>query len=144
MVSALVNESLIPVKVHIKEQPASFHRFESNWTPTMILLDPEGHERYRFVGYLPPDEYQAHILMGLGKIAFAHKKWADAERWFRRIVDEFPNAEVAPEALYWVGVCRYKATNDHHVLNDIAQQITRRYPQSSWAKRSSVWLPQAA
>jgi TolA-binding protein len=143
-VAALIDQNMIPVKVHIKEQPASFHRFEANWTPTMVVMDSEGHERYRFVGYLPPDEYQAQIMMGLGKTLFAHKKWNDAERWFRQIVDQFPNSEVAPEALYWVGVCRYKATNDHHKLEETARQFTQHYQQSSWAKRSSVWLPKAA
>ena len=107
-------------------------------------MDSDGHERYRFVGYLPADEFQAQVLAGLGKSAFAHKQWKEAERWFSRIADEFPDTEPAAEALYWVGVCRYKATNDYHPLHDVAQQITRRYPHSSWAKRSSVWLPKAA
>ena len=30
---------MIPVKVHIKEHPAWFHRFDAVWTPTILLLD---------------------------------------------------------------------------------------------------------
>jgi TolA-binding protein len=110
----------------------------------VIVLDADGHERYRFVGYLPADEFQAQVLMGLAKSAFAHKQWPEAGRWFSRIVEQFPECEPAPEALYWVGVCRYKATNDHHALGETAAQFTRRYQHTSWAKRSSVWLPKAA
>ena len=110
----------------------------------MIILDSDGHERYRFVGYLPADEFQAQLLMGLAKSAFAHKQWKDAERWFSRIVAEFPETEPAPESLYWIGVCRYKATSDHHVLGETARQFTQRYQKTSWAMRSAVWLPMAA
>lgn len=109
-----------------------------------MVFDPEGRERYRFSGYLPSDEFLAQLYMGLGKMHFVHKRWADAESWFRRIVDESPDSDAAPEALYWAGVCRYKASNDHHVLAGTAEQFTRRYQNTSWAKRSSVWLPKAA
>lgn len=132
------------MKIHIKENPTGFHRFEALWTPTIMVFDPEGRERYRFSGYLPSDEFLAQLYMGLGKMHFAHKQWGEAERWFQRIVDDFPSSDAAPEALYWAGVCRYKASNDHHVLADTAEQFTRRYQNTSWAKRSSVWLPKAA
>ncbi len=110
----------------------------------MIVLDSEGHERYRFAGYLPTDEFLAQLCIALGKVQFANKHWGEAQRWFQRIVDEFPNTDVAPEALYWEGVSRYKASNDHHILAGTAEQFTRRYQNTSWAKRSSVWLPKAA
>lgn len=109
-----------------------------------MVLDSEGRERYRFSGYLPAPDLLAELYMGLAKSAFAHKNWAEAERWFQAIVNEFPSTDVAPEAMYWAGVSRYKASNDHHVLGQTAQQITQRYPQTSWAKRSSVWLQKAA
>jgi len=107
-------------------------------------MDPEGRERHRFVGYLPADDFLAQLHMGEAKAAFARKDWTEAERRFRDIVQKFPKSDTAPEALYWAGVSRYKSTNDHHVLNDTAQRMTAQYPQTSWAKRASVWLPKAA
>ncbi len=110
----------------------------------MEILDPEGRERYRFVGYLPADDYLAQLHMGLGKAAFAHKKWDVAQRWFQTLLDRFANSDLAPEALYWVGVSPYQATHDSQHLKRTAEEFTRRYQQSSWAKRASVWLPKAA
>jgi len=110
----------------------------------MMVLDPEGRERYRFVGWLPSEDFLAQLYMGLAKQHFARKQWTEAERWFRDILDKFPDTDAAPEALYWAGVCRYKATNDHHALGNIAQAFTKQYQQTSWAKRASVWLPKAA
>ncbi len=110
----------------------------------MEVLDPEGRERYRFVGYLPTDEFLAHLYMALVKTAFAHKRWQEAERWARALLDRFPEGDLAPEALYWAGVAPYQATQDPKALAQTAEAFTRRYAQSSWAKRSSVWLPKAA
>ena len=106
-------------------------------------MDPEGRERYRFVGWMPAAEFEAQLMMGLAKTAFSHKQWPEAGRWFGQIVEQFSEAEVAPEALYWIGVCRYKAANDHHALAETARQLTQQYPQSNWARRGSVWLPKA-
>lgn len=140
-VSDLINNSFIPVKIHIKEQPASFHRFEANWTPTIEILDSEGKERYRFEGYLPQDYFLAQLEIGLGKTAFAHKDWAEAQRHFDNVVTSYPDTDKAAEAMYWAGVSRYKATNNHEILGGTAQQISSSYPHTSWALRSSVWLP---
>jgi thioredoxin-related protein len=69
------------VKAHIKEHPAWFHRFDAVWTPTVLLLDSDGRERVRLEGYLPNNDFIGALMSGLGRIAFVHKKYADAERW---------------------------------------------------------------
>jgi hypothetical protein len=134
-----VTENFEPVKIHIKEQPASFKRFGAQWTPTLIVLDPEGHERYRFEGYLPVPEFLAHLHMGLARVAFARSQWSEAERLYREVMEQFPDSEVAPEALYWAGVAKYKQTGDAAALGETAQQFKKKYPESAWAKKSSVW-----
>ncbi len=132
------------MKVHIKEQPATFHRFENNWTPTLIFLDPDGKERYRFSGYLPADYFLAQLGLGLGKLAFAHKNWAEAEKWFRDVVAKHPKTDTAAEALYWAGVSRYQAEHKPEPLQQTAGALRQQYPNSSWALRSSVWLKEKA
>jgi hypothetical protein len=131
----------VPVTINIKEQPALFHRFEAIWNPTIIVLDPEGHERYRWVGFLPADEFQAQLMMGLAKISLFKKQWTEAEPWLNRIVEQFPNTEPVPEAMFWAAGGRFKATGERQAVVDMAQAMAKRYPESGWAKRSSVWLP---
>ncbi len=106
----------------------------------MLVLDPKGAERYRIEGYLPKDEFQAQLDMGLARVAFKEKKWADAERIFREVIDKFPNTSAAPEARYWGGVSHYKATNDHTVLSQVAQELASKNPESVWAKKALPWL----
>jgi TolA-binding protein len=127
------------VKVHIKEQPATFERFGTQWTPTIVVLDSDGTERYRFEGYLPPADFLAQLALGLAHAAFARKNWAEAEQRYREIVQRFPNTEAAPEALYWAGVARYKASNNPSALAETAEQLKKQYRDSAWTKKASVW-----
>jgi hypothetical protein len=138
-VSGLIQENLIPVKIHIKENHGGFDRFGVQWTPTMIVADPEGTERYRFEGYLPPDEFMGQLQLGLAKIAFTRNDFPKAEQLYRDIVTRFPDSAAAPEALYWAGVSKYKGTHDAAALKDTAEAFRSRYADSQWAKKSSVW-----
>jgi TolA-binding protein len=123
----------------MKENPQGFQRFSAQWTPTMIVADPDGTERYRFEGYLPAEDFMAHLALGLAKAAFARGDWASAERGFQTVLDRHPQSEVAPEALYWSGVSRYKASGDPTTLRETARAFQSRYTDSSWAKKASVW-----
>jgi TolA-binding protein len=138
-VSALIGQRFVPIKVHVKENPEGFKRFSAQWTPTMIVADPDGTERYRFEGYLPPEDFMANLAIGLAKAAFAHGDWAKAEQGFQTVLDRHPESELAPEALYWVGVSRYKASGDAGALRDTARAFQSRYTDSTWAKKASVW-----
>ncbi len=138
-VSALINERFVPVKVHVKENPEGFQRFGAQWTPTVIVAEADGTERYRFEGYLPPEDFLAQLGLGLAKAHFAREEWQEAEQRFRGVMERHPDSDAAPEALYWAGVSRYKGTGDASALQETAQAFQSRYRDSSWAKKASVW-----
>jgi hypothetical protein len=136
-------EHFLPARVHVREQAADFKRFgerySAPWTPTLLVLDPDGVERHRIEGFLPADDLIAQLTLGLGHSAFARRDWAEAERRFREVVDRFSGTDAAPEALYWAGVTRYKATNDSAALRETARAFGSQYRDSTWAKKASVW-----
>jgi TolA-binding protein len=78
-------------------------------------------------------------MLGVGKSAFARSRFDEAEQWYERVVQTYPETEAAPEALYWAGVSRYKATNDAGALQQTARNFQERYTDTSWAKKASVW-----
>ena len=78
--SGFINENFVPLEAHIKEHAAYFHRFDAVWTPTVLVLDSDGEERLRVEGYLPKEEFRAQLEMGLARVAFMNKQWAEAER----------------------------------------------------------------
>ena len=129
----------MPLAAHIKEHPVYFHRFDAVWTPTVLILDPEGVERFRIEGYLPRDEFRAQLELGLARVAFMGKRWDEAERRYAEVLEKYPDSKSAPEALYWKGVSRYKITNDHNVLGELPGQFQEKYPDSIGALKTIAW-----
>ncbi len=102
-------------------------------------MDSSGEERWRIEGYLPKNEFRAQLELGLARISFMAKHWADAEQKFAQVIERYGETAAAPEAVYWRGVSQYKRTNDHTVLGGVAEELGRKYPESLWAKKASVW-----
>jgi TolA-binding protein len=130
----------VPLEAHIKQHPAYFHRFDALWTPSVIILDQNGKERFRIEGYLPKDEFRAQLELALARVAFMSKGWADAERRYAEVLERYPKSKSAPEALYWKGVSRYKATNDHTVLGELPGMFQEKYPDDEWALKTAAWV----
>jgi hypothetical protein len=142
-VASFITGQLEPVRVHVREQQDEYkrlsERYNVQWTPTILVLDSEGAERHRIEGFLPADEFLPQVAIGLAKIAFTEGDYAAAERRYREIVERFPSSDAAPEALYWAGVAKYKATSDPTALKDTAAAFANRYQDTAWAKKASVW-----
>ncbi len=138
--ASFITTHFVPVEAHIKEQPAWFHRFDVSWTPTVLIMDSAGIERFRTEGYLPKLEFRAQLELGLARAAFKAKNWSDAEKVYAGIAEQFPNTYAAPEAMYWKGVSEYQRKHDHTILRQTGQQLAEKYPQSVWAVKGSVWL----
>jgi uncharacterized membrane-anchored protein len=111
----------------------------SRSSPTVLILDPGGTERHRFEGYLPAPDFLAQLRLGLAQAAKARGDWAEAERRYRELADDPSAADVAPEALYWAGVAKYKASGDPSALAQTAEAFKTRFTDSPWAKKASVW-----
>jgi TolA-binding protein len=103
-------------------------------------MDPKGKERFRIEGYLPKSEFRAQLELGLARIAFMHKQFAEAERKYAEVAERHPGTVAAPEAVYWRGVSRYKGTNDHTALGEVAKELKEKYPESVWTLKSSIWF----
>jgi TolA-binding protein len=102
-------------------------------------MDANGKGRWRLEGYLPKEEFSANLEMGLARVAFMNKDWADAERRYTKIIEHHPDSKFAPEAVYWQGVSHYKATNDHEILSEVAETFKQKYQDSIWALKSLPW-----
>ena len=89
---------------------------------------------------MPKDEFQAQLEMGLGRVAFKEKRWADAERIYSEVIEKYPKTSSAPEARYWRAVSHYKGTNDHIVLGQVAQELQESAPESVLTKKAMPWV----
>lgn len=78
--------------------------------------------------------------MGLARIALGRKDWAEAERRFNSVLENFAETHYAPQAVYYRGVSRYSASHDHIELETTADTLSQKYPGSEWQLRSIPWL----
>jgi len=146
-IKAFVQDNFTAVRIHARNDADEFKRlgarFEAQWTPTTLIVDPAGHERHRIEGFLPANDFLGQLMLGLAHSAFARGRFDEADRWYREVVDKHADTDAAPEALYWAGVARYKAKGDAAALAETADQFGRRFQDTAWAKKASVWAKPA-
>src|SRR5262245_40909091 len=103
-------------------------------------MDPGCEERRRLERYLPKDEFRAYLELGLARVAFARKDFADAERRYAAVAENYADSTFAPEAVYYDGVSRYSASHDSKELAMTAKVLSEKYAGDTWQLRSIPWL----
>ncbi len=134
-----VNEGYVPVMLDIEEQKDLVKSYGVDWTPTFIVADSSGKETFRWVGYLPEDDFLGQLNMALAITAFKKGDYKNAERRFDEVMIKFPLTELAPEACYYIGVCRYRDTGDASWLRRTYENMSEAYPDSQWTIKASAW-----
>ncbi len=140
-VSKFATDSFVPLMYEVSE-PASkdlMKKYEVQWTPTFIVADKNGDTVYRWEGYLPLDDFKAQMIMAEAKMALKVENFGRAEKCYSAVAEKYPKSDVAPEAVYYLGVSRYKKTEDPSHLKNANEELKRKYPDSVWTKKASVW-----
>jgi hypothetical protein len=136
-VTGLVTSHFVGFKPLLAENADLATRLRVHWTPTLLVLDSQGCEHHRSVGFLPRDEMQAELTLGLAKSAFHRGRHDEAIRHASAIVESQPRTHAAAEALYWRGVAHYRKGGAVEPLLSDWRQILASHPQSPWATRVS-------
>ncbi|KKO17898.1 MAG: hypothetical protein DCC43_08140 [Candidatus Brocadia sp.] len=130
-----LNNFVIPLRVRHDAQPLATD-FSIKWTPTLVILDSDGKEHHRTVGFLSPEELIPSLLLGIAKLHFDLNAFKEALSNLEKILFDFPKSSSAPEAIYLKGVCSYKDTKNPRGLKEAYEQLQARYPESEWTKRA--------
>lgn len=129
-----IHGHFVPVHVdtHDESSQPIIQRFRQAWTPDLRILGSDGFEYDRWNGYLPPYEFLPRLLLGLGQAALRSDHLEDAAAIFENLLRVYPTSEVAPEALYWEAVARYKESGNGSDLVGTWSELRSRYPSSIW------------
>jgi hypothetical protein len=135
-VERYIEEYFIPVQFNVVEQPEVMDRFNTPWTPTLIVQDVEGREHRRSQGYFDPRRFLgemalARLLAALNRRDFTTARERSAETLDLTRGD--PARE--PEAIYWTAVAAYKASEDAQQLLQGWNRLLDQFPESDWARR---------
>jgi hypothetical protein len=142
-VKEFISERFVPVRVHVKDNREEWERlgtrYGARWTPTILIVDADGEERFRIEGFLPAGDFLSQLMLGAAQAAFKRNDYVTAERLFREATERYPQTDAAPEAIYWAGVSKYRAANDPGALKQTAAALSEWYPASTWTKKAAVW-----
>jgi tetratricopeptide (TPR) repeat protein len=140
-VQKFLEEQFIPLRSQcFWEKPTEpMKRYGITWTPTFLVLDADGKEHHRFVGFVPSDDLFAHMGLGKGKLLFDSGRLDEAIAQFQTVIDRHPNAGATPEAIFLLGVAGYKHTHDAKELRKAYETLKAKYPQSEWARRADPY-----
>src|SRR5437660_9247871 len=111
-VAEFIKKHVAPVRVVVRENRELANDYLVSWTPNVVVADDRGRVHYRVEGYLPPQEFVARLSLGVGRFLLDGKRFADAAGRFEGVVARHPGTPQAAEALYWLGVARYKEARD--------------------------------
>jgi hypothetical protein len=140
-VKKFLEEQFVPIRSQCYwDKPTEpMQRFGIKWTPTFLVLDADGKEHHRFVGFVPVDDLFANLGLGKGKLLYDTDKMADAIVQFQTVIDRHPDAGATPEAVFLQGVAGYKHANDPKALRRAYDSLKAKYPQSEWARRADPY-----
>ncbi len=133
-----VNENVVPLRIPAGD-PELGPRYKVKWTPTLLIMNGEGVECYRTLGFYPPDELIPSLLLGIGKAKFDQPDRPSACNCFGRILNNFPKSPQAPEAVYLNGVANFIESHDVANLIGIYDRLAAEYPESSWLTRADPY-----
>jgi hypothetical protein len=137
-VAKFVDFNFVPVQVEISNKELK-EKYNVSWTPTILVLDKDGKEHYRSVGFLQPDAFIATFELGKARYHLDLDQFAEARALLEGLIDRSPVPEVMPEAIFFHGVATYKHTHDPKMLRKAYDTLTAKYPQSEWAKRAEPY-----
>lgn len=137
-VSDFVMEALIPLRIPADAEPLATD-FTLRWTPTLIILDTNGKEHSRTVGFIAPEEFIPTILLGIVKTYFDLRQFDPAIQALEKIINSYQQSFAAPEAIYYRAVCVYKTVHDVGGLKKAYERLAKEYPQSEWVKRAAPY-----
>jgi tetratricopeptide (TPR) repeat protein len=140
-VQTFIEKEYVPLKSECswKKRTDLMKRFDIVWTPTFLFQDSQGKLHRKLVGFMPSDDFLAQLKFGKGILFFEKEQHDEAYEWFKKAVEEHPNAGVAPEAIFFLGVVEYKKTHEVSALRRIYDTLSENYPQSEWLHRAKPY-----
>ncbi len=134
-VAKFLSLNFVPVQLQSSDS-AMMQKFAVSWTPTLIVLDADGREHYRAVGFFTPEDMIATFLTAKGRWSLDTDQLAEARAIFEEVIACYPDHNAAAEALFFLGVARYKMSHDPKPLREAYDELKDKFPQSMWAKQA--------
>ncbi|WAC07458.1 MAG: hypothetical protein OS130_14730 [Thermodesulfobacteriota bacterium] len=137
--SKVVTDWFIPVRIPGDKQGDLFVKYLVTWTPTIVILDEEGREHYRFTGFLTPEDLCARIIMDGAKTELTLKNYDLALKRLTDVIEKYKGTCAVPEAIFYLGVAKYLSSHNPKPLREGLDRLRKEFPQSEWTLRAKPY-----
>lgn len=137
-VVTFISTHFIPLRL-AADDPQWGPAYGIKWTPSLLLLNADGKEEYRTLGFFPPDELIPSLCLGLGKAFFNQARRVEAIEKFNHVINEFPASFAVQEAIFLHGVANYIESHDVSHLIGIYDRLHTLDPNGAWAMRADPY-----
>jgi len=110
-----------------------------SWTPTIAVLNVDGREHHRFTGFLSPAELCARIIVDGAKLVFAINNYELATKCFNEVIENYHGTFAAPEAIFYLGVVKYIASDEAKFLREGLDRLRKEFPDSEWTLKAKPY-----
>lgn len=130
-----IHKHLIPLRININNNSAieNHHIF---WTPCLAVIDMNGNEMQRTIGFLGVEEFIPSMLLGLAKERLNAGEYEMAMIPLTSLQEMFFESDMIPEAIYFSGVAMYKQTSNAGRLKEAYEKLLKDHPESVWTRRA--------
>jgi hypothetical protein len=143
-VERVVGDWFVRVRINGEKQKDRFKAYMVPWTPTIVILDAEGEEHYRFTGFLPPLEFNAAIILNGAKTVLDLGNYDLAIKCCTEVIEKYRGTYAVPEAIFYLHVVKYLSTHDPKNLRAGFDRLTKEFPLSEWTIKADPYKKIAA
>jgi TolA-binding protein len=130
-----IEANFVAAKLESAKHADVSRRMGVRWLPGLVVCDAEERLAHLVVGFLPPADLIPEITFGRAIADMGAKRYDAAHQAFAAVADA-PDAERAPEALYWWGISRNRQMkNLDAAVREPWGRIVERWPKSQWARK---------
>lgn len=134
-VSNFITKHITPLRINVSDE-AAFAKYHIFWTPCLVMLDTDGNELQRTIGFMGVEEFIPRMLLGLAKVRLYKEEYDMAMIPLKSLQETYFESKAVPEAIFFGGVTLYKQTDDPGKLKQAYEKLLHDYPDSTWTKRA--------
>jgi hypothetical protein len=103
-----ISQHMIAVRVNTSSSDPLLRRFPFQYTPTEIVLDGDGMERHRTVGFHPPEEFIPELMLGIAQALVHSGNFSQALAYLDKILLNYSASRASSQARQLRQVCLSK------------------------------------
>ena len=134
-VQKMLADFFVPVKIEGRSDPKIAQLFNVIATPTFVAIDHSLKFHHKTSGFFPPEAFVQRLRFLRAIVDLNNRNYDQAIELLYAVVQETFEEEITPEALYQLGVARYKKTGDFTDAVREWRKIQIQFPKSIWLKK---------